>query len=287
MDWDTVVHELYGLRPERFTAVRDERAREARRAGRRDLAERVAALRRPTLAAWASNLLVRAEPAEAAALVELGQALRDAHRVLDGGRLRELSRRQGAVVAGLSRRARRLAAGAGHPLGDDAQREVEQTLRAALADPEAARAWAEGRLVAPLSPATGLPAADVAAARRPASRPARPARPDRRREAEQARARREKEEAEREVAARREGQAAARRELERAVRERERCERRAAGLREELARAEAEQRAAAERERERRDLLRQADRALRSASAAAERAGAAGGDRAPGGGGPG
>ncbi|MGW4517724.1 hypothetical protein ACWEO4_38520 [Streptomyces sp. NPDC004393] len=51
MGWDAVADELYGLPPGEFTAVRDERAKAARAAGDRDLAERIRRMRRPTLAA--------------------------------------------------------------------------------------------------------------------------------------------------------------------------------------------------------------------------------------------
>ncbi|MGA4863358.1 hypothetical protein ACPB9J_12015 [Streptomyces lavendulocolor] len=159
MDLESVTEELYGLRPDRFTAARNARAAEARKAGDRALAEAVRSLRRPTLAAWVSNLLVRERPAEARSLAALGDGLRRAHRELDGERLRELSRKQHAVVAALARQARQLAADAGQPVGDDVQHEVEATLHAVLADPAAAGEWASGRLVRPLSAPVGFGAA--------------------------------------------------------------------------------------------------------------------------------
>lgn len=159
MDLESVTDELYGLRPDRFTAVRNARAAEARKAGDRALAEAVRSLRRPTLAAWVSNLLVRERPAEARSLAALGDGLRRAHRELDGERLRELSRKQHAVVAALARQARQLAADAGQPVGDDVRHEVEATLHAVLADPAAAGEWASGRLVRPLSAPVGFGAA--------------------------------------------------------------------------------------------------------------------------------
>ncbi|MFV0138119.1 hypothetical protein ACLGIH_34035 [Streptomyces sp. HMX87] len=64
MDLETVSDELYGLRPGDFTAARNERAKAARSAGDRELAEQIRRLRRPTLAAWAGNLLVRQQPDE-------------------------------------------------------------------------------------------------------------------------------------------------------------------------------------------------------------------------------
>ncbi|MEU3351819.1 hypothetical protein [Streptomyces sp. NPDC037389] len=157
MDADSVADELFLLRPEEFTAARDRLAARAVRDGDPELARSLKALRRPTSAAWVCNLLVRNRPDEARALVRLGEGLREAHRTLDGGRLRELGRRQRALVASLSREARGLAEEAGHRVGDAVAREVEETLYAVLADPRAAEEWAAGRLSRPLAGVPGFP----------------------------------------------------------------------------------------------------------------------------------
>ncbi|WMD06159.1 hypothetical protein [Streptomyces sp. FXY-T5] len=173
MDYDSVADELYALRPEEFTAARASAMASARTAGDRELAERIRTLRKPSLAAWVSNLLVRSSPGEVEPLLRLGEGLRQAHRDLDGTQLRELSRRQHALIRALSLQARQLAKEAGHPIGESVQREVENTLHAVLADPEAARAWAGGRLAKPLSATVGFPAtAEGARPRRPEPPPA-------------------------------------------------------------------------------------------------------------------
>ena len=156
MELDAVADELYGLRPDEFTAARDERARAARAEGDPYLAARIRELRRPTLSAWAGNLLVRRRPEEVGPLLALGQELRRAHRELDGERLRELSRHQWRLLTALSRQAGQLAAEAGHPLGEQALREVEQTMKAVLADPASAEEWAAGRLTRPLPAPSGF-----------------------------------------------------------------------------------------------------------------------------------
>ncbi|MER5860457.1 hypothetical protein ABT131_33400 [Streptomyces sp900105245] len=161
MDLDAVADELYALRPEEFVAARDRRALDARRSGEQGLAAEIGALRRPSLAAWVSNLLVRREPDEVPPLLALGEELRRAHRELDGPRLRRLARRQNEVIGALARTARRLAGQSGHPVGEGVQREVEETLHAALADADAAREWAAGRLVKPLHATVGFPAASA------------------------------------------------------------------------------------------------------------------------------
>ncbi|WP_329439617.1 hypothetical protein OG906_02800 [Streptomyces sp. NBC_01426] len=147
MDVDALMRELYGLRPQEFTAARDARASEARAAGERAVAKRVGALRKPTLAVWCANLLARADQGQARRLLEIGQALREAHRTWAGGELRELSRRQHVVIAAMARQARVLADEAGQPVSEGVQHEVEQILHAVLTDEEAAEAWAGGVLV--------------------------------------------------------------------------------------------------------------------------------------------
>ncbi|WP_208880893.1 hypothetical protein [Streptomyces armeniacus] len=169
MELDAVADELYGLPPRDFTAARDRRAKEARSAGDGELAARIRGLRRPTLAAWASNLLVREAPGETGPLLRLGQALRNAHQELDGAQLRELSARQHQVISALARQAAELAEREGQRLGEAARREVEQTLHAALADPDAGEEWARGRLAKPLTATVGFPG--VAAETGPTSRP--------------------------------------------------------------------------------------------------------------------
>ncbi|WP_133895745.1 hypothetical protein [Streptomyces sp. KS 21] len=160
-DVDAVADELYGLVPARFTEVRDERAAKARKDGQAQAARAIAGLRRPTRAAFASNLLVRRRPKEVAAFLELGAALRRAHRSLDGTQLKDLSHQRHVVVAALARTARQLAEEEGQAVSESVAHEVEQTLHAALADPDAAEQWSSGRLATALTPPvgfTGLPA---------------------------------------------------------------------------------------------------------------------------------
>ena len=70
------VDELYGADPESFTERRTELAAAARDAGDRAAAKAIAALRRPTRAAWVVNLLSRTDPSGPAKLAELGVDVR-------------------------------------------------------------------------------------------------------------------------------------------------------------------------------------------------------------------
>jgi DNA repair exonuclease SbcCD ATPase subunit len=150
-----VARELYGLPPEEFTAARTAAAKEARASGDRGLATRLGALRRPAVAAWAVNLLVR----ERAALVEqvtaMGESLREAQAQLDGAALRDLTRQRRRLVAAVTAEVEAVAAEQDHPLSAAASRQVEETLQAALVDPRAAAAVRSGLLVQPLT-STGV-----------------------------------------------------------------------------------------------------------------------------------
>ncbi|MFK0016499.1 hypothetical protein [Streptomyces sp. NPDC091027] len=170
VDVDAVTTELYGLLPEEFTAARDARAAAARRDGDRAAAEALAALRRPTLAVWAANLLARAEQDQARRLLELGEGLREAHRNLAGEELRTLSHQQHVVVAAMAREACRLAGEAGKPVSGSVQHAVEQILRAVLADPATAETWARGVLAEAPPPVVGF--AETAPAHGTLPRPA-------------------------------------------------------------------------------------------------------------------
>ncbi|MCX5300323.1 hypothetical protein OG898_28225 [Streptomyces sp. NBC_00193] len=146
MDVQRLELELYGLKPSEFTAARDAYVAQARKAGDKQLATAIAALRKPTLAAWTAGLLARHRPEEARGLVQLGEALRAAHRALDAGQLRKLSHDQHVVIGGLARTARSLAAESGQQVSEQVLHEVEQILHTVLADSEVAERWQAGRL---------------------------------------------------------------------------------------------------------------------------------------------
>lgn len=279
MNLETVADELYALKPEDFTAARDARAAEARKAGDRTIAGEISKLRRPSLSAWASNLLVREQPEETDALLRLGEGLRQAHRDLDRAQLRELSRQQHALINALSRQARQLASQAGHPVGEGVQREVETMLHAVLADPDAARQWAGGRLVKAFDRAVGFPAAADGA--RPRPREPAPARPaaDRSRAAEEQRrrleqARQQAEDAERELTARQEEAAAADRKAQDTQDRADELQQRLAELADEIKRLEGEHHQADSAARKAREQARAADRQVREARRRAETAAA-------------
>jgi hypothetical protein len=162
VDFDEVADELFGLAPGEFVAARDRRAKQARADGDKDLAARIAELRKPTAVAWLANQLARRQPDELADFLDLGESLREATAALSGPALRDLSRQRQQLVAAMVRQARRLGGNGGPRVTEDVARGLEETLNAALADPAAAGLLAAGRLTGGLrhtgfgaAPATG------------------------------------------------------------------------------------------------------------------------------------
>ncbi|MET7457427.1 hypothetical protein ABZT03_37310 [Streptomyces sp. NPDC005574] len=154
---EAVLDELYTTPPSDFVGRREELAAAAKAAGHGEDARRIRASRRPTLAAWAANLLLRSQPQESQRFLELGQALREAYAALDASGINELSEQRRRIVAAMSQQAAQAAQEAGHRLSTAAQRDVESTLRAVLTDPDAADQWAGGRLEAALTPPSDFP----------------------------------------------------------------------------------------------------------------------------------
>ncbi|NVI93057.1 hypothetical protein HUX53_38760, partial [Actinomadura sp. BRA 177] len=156
MDFSSAADELYGVLPAEFVATRKRLAQEAKQDGDAALAKRIGALRRPTLSAWAVNLLSRSAADELAELLDVGTEMRSAWG--SGSGLRDLEQRRADLVGSLVRTAGGLAAEAGGPLREQAVREVEDTLQAATVDADIAEEVREGRLPQPRSHTGFVPA---------------------------------------------------------------------------------------------------------------------------------
>lgn len=270
MDVEQVIDELYGVAPDEFVTARDARTAEVRKAGEADDAKRIAALRRPTLAAWASNRFVRKRPEDVRRLLALGETLREATRLLDATKMREAAGVRNKVIAAEVREAAAVADEAGHPLSAAVRQEVEQLFRAVLADPDVAAEWSAGRLVKPPEGPVGfgsivpetLPARPEPQRRR---RPGARAHPDAR---ARAAAEKEAEEAAEAAKAAEEAAAEARRkddELHAAEARAEEVDDRVAALEDQLREARSEQRTA-------RKEAKEAARTAREAHARADKA---------------
>jgi hypothetical protein len=141
-----VAAELYGGSREDFTATRSARAGEVRAAGDRDLAKRITALRKPTVAAWLVNQLVRRHPDEIGELADLADELGSAQRQGFGDQLRSAGERRRELLRRLDLAVRELAVELGVQLGADAAGQVATTFQAALVDTGALHEVLAGQL---------------------------------------------------------------------------------------------------------------------------------------------
>ena len=138
---DAEAERLYGLPLDEFTAARDARARELRRDGEREKAAKVAALRKPVLAAWLVNMLARDERGDIRELVAAAEGIKAGKEGADAAFRQALER--------LTDAGRRLLAAEGRS-ADATLQQVAGTLRAAAAsDPEL---LASGTLTQPIEP---------------------------------------------------------------------------------------------------------------------------------------
>ena len=136
MATDEIADRLYALPIEEFTSVRNDAAAELRKEGRRDEADEVKALRKPTAAAAAANRLVREHRDQIEAYLAAAAALRDA-QFAGKGDVAAATRLERKTLERLLR----LASG-----------EVRQTLQAAAVDDAAAEELRRGRLERELEP---------------------------------------------------------------------------------------------------------------------------------------
>ena len=157
----TIADELFGLPLGDFTPARDARAKELK--ADKTLSAAVKALRKPSLAAWVVNVMVRRDAEQVAQVLAVGEALREAQATLDGAELRALTKQRRQLTAAVTSRARGVAADEGVRVTQAVADQVEATLTAAMLDAGAADAVRSGLLVTFLA-ATGVDALDVAAA---------------------------------------------------------------------------------------------------------------------------
>ena len=131
-----LVDRLYGLPLAEFTGARNAAATELRKAGQREAADQVKALRKPTAAAAAVNRLVREHRGEVEQFLHAAAAMRDA-QFSGKGALTAATKEEHEALARLTR------------LGGEA---VRQTLLAAAVDDDAAQQLLEARLQRELEP---------------------------------------------------------------------------------------------------------------------------------------
>lgn len=159
-DLADIASELYSKPLEEFTASRNARAKDI---SDKALAKEVRALRKPSSSAWLVNMMSVHRGSSLQQALQLGAAMREAQEQLDSNELKKLNSQRQQLIAALVKDGVALSGELGHPASPAAALEVEQTLRAALADAGAAAAVATGRLVRPLE-ASGWDAVDLSGA---------------------------------------------------------------------------------------------------------------------------
>ena len=152
-----IADRLYAGPAEAFTEARNAAAKAT---GDKALAAQVKKLKKPSVAAWAVNLLVRRESDQIASVLELAESLRAAAEALDGDELRALTRQRRQLTNALATTARSLARDAGVRLTEPVVEQVEGMLNAAMLDPVAAEVIRTGRVVTAFT-STGVSELDV------------------------------------------------------------------------------------------------------------------------------
>jgi hypothetical protein len=145
-----IARDLYALPLDEFVAARTAAAKSAAPADR-TLADAVRALPKPSVAAWAVNMLALHDPDAVRQLTELGQSMRTAQNSLEAGAMRELGQERRRVLSKIMEALRTISEKQGRKISDAVAGEVEETLRAATADAGAAAAVRSGQLLRVLS----------------------------------------------------------------------------------------------------------------------------------------
>lgn len=161
MDLSEIAQDLYAAPPDEFIAARKESVAAARASGDAELGKAIGALRKPSAAAAAVNLLARHSEDLLQEVVDLGEELRAAQEKGDGTRLRALNDERKTLLRRVSADCAELAEEYGLSYSSAVSNGVDETMKAVLADPRAAEAVQAGLLVSALSGA-GLGFVDLA-----------------------------------------------------------------------------------------------------------------------------
>jgi hypothetical protein len=154
VDVDGLTTHLYSSPPEDFVKVRGDGARELKAAGQSEAAADFAKLAKPSLSAWAVNVLAGQRADIIDEVVERGDELRAAHTGgADGKQIRAAHQARQEAIRRATVAAVELT---GRQLSDAHREEVTATLEAASFDESAAAEVRGGRLVRPLDAPTGF-----------------------------------------------------------------------------------------------------------------------------------
>ena len=174
-DLEQELEQLYRGPLAAFTPTRNDLARRLEKAGQSDAAERIRALKKPSIPVWTVNQLARRHREEVDALVAAGTRLRRAQEEAFGGRgadaLREATTAEREAIRRLTHRAHALLREEGRSASQSVLERIAGTLRAAAVDPDVAELVAAGRLAGELDSPGFTAVADLAPPRKRKARP--------------------------------------------------------------------------------------------------------------------
>lgn len=128
--------DLYGLALDEFTPARDALVKQLKADGEKDEAARVAKLRKPSIAAWAVNQLVRTQSKGVEDLFAAGDGVAEAQAKGQADKLRRATAEQREELTRLVTRAEGLLDSEGRAPGQNVLERIAETLRAAALDPD-------------------------------------------------------------------------------------------------------------------------------------------------------
>lgn len=142
--FEEIAAALYAGPPEAFVSSRKARAESV---DDRELATRIRALRKPSVAAWVVNVFAQECAGQLGEALQLAAELREAQDDLDAPALAKLGRERRALTRHLAEMAAELAGSRGEKITSATREAVEGSISAAFFDPAAAGAVASGRLM--------------------------------------------------------------------------------------------------------------------------------------------
>jgi hypothetical protein len=139
--------ELFAAPLAEFVAVRNRIASELRKAGDRDAADEVKALRKPSAVVWALNGLAREDKAGVKSLVDAADRMRKVQSGRSRTSFADAQKALNQATRRLAKRAAELLSGGGKKPSDAMVQRLDRALTAAAASPEASDLLRAGRLL--------------------------------------------------------------------------------------------------------------------------------------------
>jgi hypothetical protein len=151
-DVEGAVDEVYGSDLDDFVAARNRLAKSLRDAGRRDEADRVAKLRKPSVGAWVLNQLSRTHRRDVDLLLDAGHRLREAQAGVLGGAdkstFEKARKTEADAIRRLTREAEKRLRTRG-AVNSSVLAQIAESLRAAAISPTGRELLARGRFTQP------------------------------------------------------------------------------------------------------------------------------------------